>query len=302
MGVVKKIFTKMFLVCNDFYFYYSALNPINKKQKQLYFRRKKWPFLMLLRSYIRLLIPLFVLQKIFKFYLKIGKSEHPVNSRLPLLDNINELLPSLAIHPYLPLVLQRKLIEEAEEKLNLGLYEEAIIILDKAIARYPHSSYPFLMKGLAAFHLEKFEEALYNFDRAVKIDPFLSTAFSMKGEALNKMMRFNEAIKCFDAALNLKKEARTYFLRGNSLTSMNMHDKALYDYNMSLELDPNYIESLKAKARACVFSKNFSEAKMLLKNLTDKYPNQVLTIKGLGEAKQIMQELKMKSEYLKSVT
>ena len=50
-------------------------------------------------------------------------------------------------------------------------------------------------KGIALIGLGMFNEAIMNFDRALAIDPNLKPALTSKGVALNNLGRYGEAIK-----------------------------------------------------------------------------------------------------------
>ena len=84
---------------------------------------------------------------------------------------------------------------------GLGIYQEAIEWLDKALRIDPNYEYAWNSKGFALYNLGKYQEAIECFDKALRIDPNNKEALNNKGLALNGLGIYQEAIECFDKAL-----------------------------------------------------------------------------------------------------
>jgi tetratricopeptide (TPR) repeat protein len=96
-----------------------------------------------------------------------------------------------------------KLAKDGEELNNLGRYEEAIKILDKALeidASYVVARYS---KGVSLHNLGKYQDAVECYDRALEIKPDHVSALYSKGLALSNLNKFDEAINSYDKALSI---------------------------------------------------------------------------------------------------
>ena len=63
------------------------------------------------------------------------------------------------------------LLRQGIELYDLGRYQEAIVMFDRALALFPDLSKAYYFKGIALYDLGKYEEAIDSYDHVVAIDP-----------------------------------------------------------------------------------------------------------------------------------
>ena len=63
------------------------------------------------------------------------------------------------------------LLRQGIELYDLGRYQEAIIMFDRALALFPNLSKAYYFKGIALYDLGKYEDAIDSYDHAVAIEP-----------------------------------------------------------------------------------------------------------------------------------
>lgn len=91
---------------------------------------------------------------------------------------------------------------KATNLMMLKRYEEAIPVIDKCMDLRP-GDVNFLLRGQAEFNLERYMEAGEWFDRALEFDPENPLSNQMKGLVLFKLERYAEAIPYLERALEV---------------------------------------------------------------------------------------------------
>ena len=76
--------------------------------------------------------------------------------------------------------------ELANEKMEFGLYEEAVEILNEAIELKPREGEYYFLRGEAKHCLEKYEDAIIDYDTAIELYQ-MALAESDKAELYNNM-------------------------------------------------------------------------------------------------------------------
>jgi len=99
--------------------------------------------------------------------------------------------------------LAKKLFHKGYARVEMGLPEESIKYLDKALKIYPQFADALNGKGMALSWLGKYGEAIQCFDSTLKINPQFAWCWTQKGIALTEFGRKEEAIKCYDTALKI---------------------------------------------------------------------------------------------------
>ena len=87
---------------------------------------------------------------------------------------------------------------------QLGQYEEAIKLFDKAIEINPNYPEPYTHKGLCLTYLKMYEEALECHNKSIKLNPNHSGAYNNKGKTFVDMGKLKEAMECFNEAIKLQ--------------------------------------------------------------------------------------------------
>ncbi|WP_280152188.1 tetratricopeptide repeat protein [Piscinibacter sp. XHJ-5] len=106
---------------------------------------------------------------------------------------------SLALLPGRPSTLTNL----AATRLKLQRPQEALEIVEQALAAAPDDVDAWALRGMALVALQRQGDALEAFDRALAIDPSLAPAWSNRGAILKDMHRIPEAIVSFEKAIAL---------------------------------------------------------------------------------------------------
>jgi predicted TPR repeat methyltransferase len=96
----------------------------------------------------------------------------------------------------------------------LGKHEPALDDLTRVLRAQPDDGKAWLLHGETVQHLERQDEALASYDAALASDPTLGEAWSRRGALLKDMGRLEEAASCFQRAIDLgdDPELNRYFL------------------------------------------------------------------------------------------
>ena len=128
---------------------------------------------------------------------------------------------------------------------NLGNYDYARKLIDKAIAIDPHE--PFLQVALAriCINTEQFDLALSHFDHALHAAPHTSGIYYHRGHLQKKKGLFEQAVQDFTQAIEYDAQVPVYYLQlGNCLVELDDDTVALDNYTKALDIDSQSIRAL----------------------------------------------------------
>ena len=111
---------------------------------------------------------------------------------------------------------------EANEAGNKGNYREAIILLDKAIAKNPKFKDAYLNRGICNENLNRLDSAINDYNKLLKFDPKNTSATYYIGLCKYKQNKFAEAVEYFNKAL---------WTKGGLNPSDTGHVQITIDYN-----------------------------------------------------------------------
>lgn len=133
-----------------------------------------------------------------------------------------------------------RLSDKAISLKNLGLYDEAIECLNKALEMNPQLAAAWDTKGNVLKRLRHYNEALDCFDKAIRINPQDKSVWINKGALLHDYLgKPNEAIYCFDKALEIdSKDTTALGNKGIALSNIGKYDDAIYYFDRALEIFP----------------------------------------------------------------
>ena len=94
-------------------------------------------------------------------------------------------------------------LEEGNDHLNGGHYEEALVAYDCAILLDPNLALAYDSKGDALSDLKRYDEALAAYEHAILLDPNLAVAYHNKALALERLGRTKEAQQAREIARQL---------------------------------------------------------------------------------------------------
>ncbi len=142
-----------------------------------------------------------------------------------------------------------------------GLFEKAILNLDKSIELNPDNSHSYNVKGIALNSLKKFNDAIVNYKKAIKLKPDNFQAFNNMGISFKAIQNFEEALFNYKEALRLNPNYVEAFKNyGNVFSLMGNFEEALFNYKEALRLNPNYVEALRGQASTLADLKRLEES------------------------------------------
>jgi tetratricopeptide (TPR) repeat protein len=123
---------------------------------------------------------------------------------------------------------------------SLKKYQEAFILIAKAISIAPNQASFHSNLGNVLKELNRNSEALESYDQAIRLDPNFSQAYSNRGTVLRKLGRYAEAITSFTNSINLDpNDSKTFNNLGNTLRDLGKLDEALAIYDYAIGLSPD---------------------------------------------------------------
>jgi tetratricopeptide (TPR) repeat protein len=123
----------------------------------------------------------------------------------------------------------------------LGRLEQAIPVVQKAIALNPNSAEALGNLGLIYSELGKLDEAQEHYHRALAINPKLPQTLNNLGNLLLKLKKTDEALASYDRALAIDPNfSDGHNNRGSALESLDRLDEAMAEYVRAVELRPNF--------------------------------------------------------------
>lgn len=94
---------------------------------------------------------------------------------------------------------------------DLGRHDEAIAVMDRAIARHPQDAKLLEQKAFGLYwKTERYEEAAEAVERALRIDVSSAGAWNLYGTICSALNRVDEAIAAYQRAIRLEPEDPTY--------------------------------------------------------------------------------------------
>jgi len=136
-----------------------------------------------------------------------------------------------------------------EALLNQGVALEKLTKSDKALAKYKSagSIFPdeyevwFCCANLL-FKMNKYEEAIECYDKSLDLYGRLYEAWYYKGVCLQKIGKDVEALRCFEQVIKLNSNySHAYYRYGNVLTGLERNNEAIQAYEQSIKINPQFI-------------------------------------------------------------
>ncbi|MGC2777605.1 MAG: tetratricopeptide repeat protein, partial [Bradyrhizobium sp.] len=144
---------------------------------------------------------------------------------------------------------------------DCGRFDQAMLVLTRAVEVDPRSAAAQSDLGLSLFRLGRHEEARAHFERAIALQPNSPTALTHLGNTLMSLFRFEEAISAHDRAIALKPDyADAYANRGMALMFTSRHEEAGQSFDRALSLQPRLLTALFGKALVSMNLRNFDAA------------------------------------------
>lgn len=133
-------------------------------------------------------------------------------------------------------------IQQGNEMMKKGQYNEAIEKFRQASGTNPEAAEPYNMIGICHFQLGIFHQAKDAFQQAISMNPSFAAAYNNLGTVYYAQSNYEEAIKAYEEALKLNpKIASAYHNLGNIYLAQNKTDQAIEYYKKAFKIKPDYL-------------------------------------------------------------
>ena len=147
----------------------------------------------------------------------------------------------------------------------LGRYEEALLLLDRAIATEPGYTPAWTAKASTLRQAKRFDEALVCCDNLIRKDPHVSDAWGIRGQVLADMRRWPEAIESFTHAIELEPDPAAFYSLASLYRKLERWQDVVDCCDRGLQFNPvgsGYISKnlVVLKAESLSYLSRFAEA------------------------------------------
>lgn len=140
-------------------------------------------------------------------------------------------------------------------------YQQAEILLNRAVAVDPRSAEAHMSLGVALNGLRRHDEARESYRKALALRPNYAVALSNLGNASVTLDLHQEALESYDKALAINGNlAEAHNGRGWALCRLRNYDEAVASLNRALSIKPDYAAALANRAVALRELQRFDEA------------------------------------------
>ncbi|RTE91804.1 tetratricopeptide repeat protein [Bradyrhizobium sp. LVM 105] len=153
------------------------------------------------------------------------------------------------------------LLGHALQLHKMGLLPEAQAAYRQLLQLAPKQFIALHMLGILESDAKNYQQAEILLSRAVAVDPRSADAHMSLGVALNGLRRHEEACASYRKALALRRNhALTLSNLGNASVALDRHDEALHSYDKALVLNPGLAEAHNGRGWALCRQRNYDEA------------------------------------------
>lgn len=154
-------------------------------------------------------------------------------------------------------------VDLAKRKLNAKMYEEAISLIDAAIAKKPKVADNYFIKGMCFFRQYKHKEATEQFDKAIARDNKKWVYFKYRGDSQYNTDHFEPALQDYSKAIELEKTQKNdtlFWYRADTYRKLNRYKEAIEDYDKAIRLNDKNAELFYHRAYMKAVLKDTSNA------------------------------------------
>jgi tetratricopeptide (TPR) repeat protein/S1-C subfamily serine protease len=164
-------------------------------------------------------------------------------------------------------------------------FDQAIPLLEKAIAANPNFMKAHSELGFAYVEKQLYDQAIPHLRKAIELDPKQATAHNNLGAAFNGKGLYDEAISCYQKAIELEpKYAAAHANLGVAYNAKRLYGQAIPCFEKALELDPHNVAVLSNLGFAYNSKQLYDKAISSLKKVIELDPNHVTALNNLGAA------------------
>lgn len=183
-------------------------------------------------------------------------------------------------------------------------FDDAIEVLDKAIANDPGYGNAYYRKGISLIGLGKPQSALKNFNKALSINPNDNTIFRGIGEYYLSINTPEKAItECNKAISNNSTYSNAYYTRSKAYKIQKKYNKALIDLDKAIELQPSRFYLYQERGITNYESAKYDLAIKDHKKSLELYPENFIAYYFLGECyNKLNERSEAKKNYSKFIS
>jgi predicted O-linked N-acetylglucosamine transferase (SPINDLY family) len=144
---------------------------------------------------------------------------------------------------------------------DCGRFDEAALILVRAIAIEPRSAEAHSNLGQSLFKLKRYEEARAAYEKALALKPSFAMALTNLGNTLLHLRLLDQSIAAHDRAIALKPDySDAYSNRGMALMLVDRNEEAACDFERALSLNPRLLPAMIGKGMVNIRLRNYDLA------------------------------------------
>ncbi len=179
--------------------------------------------------------------------------------------------------------LQEYYITASKIFFHLKMFEDCIIVLDKAIAIKPEEMFPLYLKSVLYNELGRYDEAEGLGRELLKKHSNNTVILNHFGIILSNLEKYEESIKYFKKAININERYRDPISNlGRSFHKTQKFNLSLDAYKKSLKLDPNHNQTIINYGSVYHEIGNYNEAEKLYKLAIENDPKNPEVYNNIG--------------------
>lgn len=145
--------------------------------------------------------------------------------------------------------------------VQVGEYEKALQLLDRALAIFSNHYEIHYNRGNALSYLGRHPEALKAYSRSLELQP-TALGFLGQGNALVAMGHPEHAVKSYESGLQMAPaDADLLFARANALESQGNLQEANEGFGLVLKVQPTHLQALHNRANVRVLLREYAQAR-----------------------------------------
>lgn len=135
----------------------------------------------------------------------------------------------------------QELVEKARKAMQEQRFEEAILLLNKAIDKNAKNADAFNARGVALFELGKHNDAMLDYEQAIQLAPQDYRPYFNRAELYRTLKQWKEALEDYNQAIRFAPQvADLYLNRGVLEYQQGDLNKAIEDFRKVIQLEPNH--------------------------------------------------------------
>lgn len=170
----------------------------------------------------------------------------------------------------------RSAIQKGDTFFQNKLYSDALSYYEGALEAMPLDPQLHMRIGMCRQNLGRPSDAIKSYEIVIRQDPANKEAYRRKGSLLIESKKMDEAETFADEVMkNEGMEGVGFYIRGELAQAKNEKDRAIENFEKSLEYDTDVTETQEALVQAYRISGQTEPAIELLQKLLEKKPNEI---------------------------